>query len=188
MSEIDNLGKKIIQQTEEISDSNSAVDDEVLEILLNTREQGQMMEQLIKNQIEVKDEMIDRLHKELDYYKQGAADRFVDQLMKAVIKVRKDMNRLVESDTWEDLSAEELRKEYRYAFEDLTDLLEQQNVDPYSSNPGDLFNASIHQPKIESTTDVTLDKKIKKSIAEGYKRADKVLIPERVIVYQYKEK
>ena len=137
MDDFDNLGEKIIQQME--SDGEKATSGEILEILLNTREQGQMMEQLIKNQIEVKDEMIDKLHKELDYYKQEAADRFVDQLMKAVIKVRKDMNRLATSAGWMELSADELRKEYQYALEDLTDLLEQQNVDPYRSNPGDVF-------------------------------------------------
>ena len=184
MDNFDNLEEKIIQQTD--PEGEGVAPGELLEILLNTREQGQMMEQLIKNQIEIKDEMIDKLHKELDYYKQGAADRFVDQLMKAVIKVRKDMNRLASSTGWEELSADELRKEYQYALEDLTDLLEQQNVDPYSSNPGDAFDASIHQPKIEVTDDASLDKTIKESISEGYKKADKVLIPERVIVYQYK--
>ena len=145
------------------------------------------MEQLIKNQIEVKDDMIDKLHKELDYYKQDAADRFIDQLMKAVIKVRKDMTRLVTSDKWQEMTADDLRREYQYSLEDITDLLEQQNVDPFSSEPGDDFDASIHQAKIEATNDVSLDKKVKESISEGYKKGSKVLIPERVIVYQYKE-
>lgn len=160
--------------------------DEILEILLNTREQGQMMEQLIKSQIEVKDDMIDKLHKELDYYKQDAAGRFVEQLMKAVIKVRKDMVRLTSSEKWEDMSADDLRREYKYVMEDITDLLEQQNVDSYHSEPGDEFDASIHQAKIEVTSDATLDKLVKESVSEGYKKGEKVLLPERVIVYQYK--
>ena len=187
MDEFDDLSEKIIAQgTESASTRDEEQNQELLEIVLNTREQGQMMEQLIKNQIEIKDEMINKLHKELDYYKQGAADRFVDQLMKAVIKVRKDMIKLVTSDDWGELSADELRKEYQYSLEDITDLLEQQNVDPYSSGPGDIFDASIHQAKIEGTADVALDKTIKESISEGYKKGDKVLIPERVVVYQYK--
>ncbi len=184
MDDFDSFGEKSTKNME--TDYEGVPSGEILEILLNTREQGQMMEQLIKNQIEVKDEMIDKLHKELDYYKQGAEDRFVDQLMKAVIKVRKDMNRLVSSDGWKEISVEEVKKEYQYILYDLTDLLEQQNVDPYTSNPGDAFDASIHQPKIEATTDETLDKTIKESVSEGYKKGDKVLIPERVIVYQHK--
>lgn len=186
MSEFDDLSEKIIAQSEESLADDEGQAGELLEILLNTREQGQMMEQLIKNQIEVKDDMIDKLHKELDYYKQGAADRFVDQLMKAVIKVRKDMSKLVASNDWSTLTADELRREYQYCLEDVTDLLEQQNVDPYHSEEGDDFDAAIHQAKVEPTDDISLDKKVKESISEGYKKGDKVLIPERVIVYQFK--
>ena len=186
MEEFDDLSEKIIQQAGQTESEDPESMGELWQIVLNSREQGQMMEQLIKNQIEVKDEMINKLHKELDYYKQDSADRFVDQLMKAVIKVRKDMNRLVASEKWTEMSAEDLRREYQYCLEDITDLLEQQNVDPYSSEPGDDFDASIHQAKIEVTSDVTLDKKVKESITEGYKKGDKVLLPERVVVYQYK--
>ena len=185
MSDYKDLSEKMIAQSiaePEGDDPNGAL----LEILLNSREQGQMMEQLIKNQIEVKDDMIDKLHKELDYYKQDAAGRFTDQLMKAVIKVRRDMTRLVASDKWEEMTADDLRREYQYSLEDITDLLEQQNVDPFSSEPGDDFDASIHQAKIEATNDISLDKKVKESISEGYKKGSKVLIPERVIVYQYR--
>ena len=186
MDDFEGLSEKIIAQSNDALEDDAGQAGELLEILLNTREQGQMMEQLIKNQIQVKDEMISKLHKELDYYKQESADRFVDQLMKAVIKVRKDMTRLTTSDKWEDMSADDLRREYQYCLEDITDLLEQQNVDPFSSEHGDDFDASIHQAKVEVTDDVSLDKKVKESISEGYKKGDKVLIPERVIVYQYK--
>lgn len=195
MDVFDELDEKIIHQTESAMDGMAEEKDDaeyndqsgvLMEIVLNTREQCQMVEQLIKNQIEVKDDMINRLHKELEYYKQGAADRFTDQLMKAVIKVRKDMDRLRSSDGWLEMSAEDLRREYTYIFEDLTDLLEQQNVDAYKTEPGADFDASIHQPKLEATEDPSLDKKVKESLGEGYKKGDKVLQPERVVVYQYK--
>ncbi|MDD6400392.1 MAG: nucleotide exchange factor GrpE [Lachnospiraceae bacterium] len=160
---------------------------EILEILLNTREQYQFIENLVKNQIEVKDQQIDKLHSELEYYKKDSAERFSDQLMKAVIKVRKDMLKLINKDNFEDMSGDEIRREYVYISEDLTDLLEQQNVDPYRTEPGENFDPALHQPKLEITDDVTLDKTIKESLSEGYKKKDKVLIPERVIVYQYKQ-
>ena len=187
MDGFEDLADKIISEGEKIfSDPENAEDDTIMQILLNSREQGQLMESMIKNQINVKDEMIDKLHKELDYYKQDAADRFVDQLMKAVIKVRKDMLRLIGSEKWSSLSAEDLQREYRYIFEDLTDLLEQQNVDEYRTAPGESFDASIHQAKIEQTDDQALDKTVKESLSEGYKKGEKVLQPERVVVYQYK--
>lgn len=174
-----------MEELDELNELNDE-EDKLWQIVLNTREQGQMVEQLIKNQIEVKDEMINKLHKELDYYKQDAAERFADQLMKAVIKVRKDMCKLIQSEKWSEMSIEDVKREYEYILDDMTDLLEQQNVDPYQSQPGDEFDASIHQPKPEITTDESLDKTIKESVSEGYKKGDKVLIPERVIVYQYK--
>lgn len=174
------------RQSEEKSENDSIQKEELMEILLNTREQGQLMEQLIKNQIKVKDEMINKLHKELDYYKQDAAERFTDQLLKSVIKVHKDMRKMLASDRWNAMTVEEIKREYQYIFEDMTDLLEQQNVDSYRTEANEKFDASIHMPKLESTTDVSLDKKVKASLSDGYKKGDKVLIPERVIVYQYK--
>ena len=171
-----------MEKIEELEESG-----EMLEILLNTREQCQMMEQLIKNQIEVKDDLINKLHKELEFYKQDSADRFIEQLMKAVIKVRKDMKKQISSTDWDCLSAEEIKKQYTYIFEDLTDLLQQQNIDEYTSKEGECFDPAIHQAKIESTNDSSLDKQVKASLCEGYKKGGKVLIPERVVVYQYKD-
>lgn len=181
MDKLEEIRENVLDAPEDSKDG------EILEILLNTREQGQMMEQLIKNQIEVKDDMINRLHKELEYYKQESADRFVDQLMKSVIKVRKDMVKIINSDQWNEMSREDIQREYTYIFEDLTDLLEQQNIDPYQTNPGEPFDASIHQPKLEPTEDPALDKTVKESLCEGYRKRDKVLLPERVAVYQYRE-
>ncbi len=186
MDDFKDLSNEVNQEREIVSSDD--VSDEVLEILLNTREQGQMMEKLIKNQIEVKDNMINKLYDELNYYKNNTSDRFINQLMKSVIKVRKDMIKFVKSERWQESSMEDLQREYQYVLDDLTDLLEQQNVDSYSTSSGEQFDASIHQPRVEATDDKMLDKRIKKSLSEGYKKGDKVLIPERVIVYQFKEK
>ncbi len=159
--------------------------DEIMEILLNTREQGQLMEGWIKNQISVKDGLIDKLHEELEKCRIDHADRFAEQLMKALIKVRKDMIRLTGSERWETMSAEELRREYVYVQEDISDLLEQQDIDRYETAPGEEFDPSIHRAKVEKTDDPSLNKKIKASLSEGYKKGEKVLIPERVVAYRY---
>lgn len=180
MDEFEDMNDEIFDDCEE------SENDQIMEILLNSREQGQIMESMIKNQIEVKDNLIEKLHKELEYYKQDSADKFVDQLMKAIIKVRKDMMRTMNSDEWYEYSVEDFMREYQYIFEDLTDLLEQQNVDAYHTEAGEGFDASIHQAKIERTDDPNLDKTIKESLGEGYKKGNKVLQPEKVIVYQYK--
>lgn len=156
------------------------------EILLNTQEQCQMVESFIKSQIEVKDKQIDKLYSELEFYKKESEDRFIDQVMKSIIKVRKDLARRIGADDWQEMSVEQLRREYVYVFEDMTDLLEQQNIDAFTSKCGDLFDASIHQAKVEITDNIELDKTVKCSLSEGYTKGTKVIIPERVIVYQYK--
>jgi molecular chaperone GrpE (heat shock protein) len=189
MDEFENVNEEVKENPNsdmEAGDDENNLNNEIMEIVLNTREQGQMFEQLIKNQIEVKDEMINKLHKELEYYKQESADRFIDQVMKAIIKVRKDMDKLIDSDKWTEMSVDDVKREYTYIFEDLTDLLEQQNVDSYRSEEGDDFDPAIHQAKVESTDNEQLDKKIKESLSDGYKKGDKILIPERVVVYQFK--
>lgn len=176
---------KVTEETDLLSEETQG---ELTEILLNTREQCQMVEQLIRNQIEVKDNLINRLHDELEGYKQDATDRFVEQLMKAVISVRSSMKKNMGSEQWQELSAEELRREYGYVLDDLTDLLEMQNVDEYVSEPGDEFDASIQKAIRTEATDVPgLDKKVKESLSSGYKKDEKVIITERVVVYRYTE-
>lgn len=188
MKKIDDLSEKIIRESEKILyEEESGLPGEVLEILLNTREQCEMTEKLIKNQIEVKDEMINKLYNELEYYKKESANRFIGQFIKSFIKVRKDMSRMLSGEKWAEMSVEDIKREYTYIFEDITDLLEQQNVEAYRSQPGDNFNPSIHQPKIEETKDPTLEKKIKESLDDGYIKGGKVWIVERVIVFKYKE-
>ena len=160
---------------------------DLTEIVLNTREQCEMFERLINNQIVVKDELIDSLHADLQYYKQDLAEKFVVQLMKDVIRIRNEMLRNLESDDWTDSTLENLQKEYTYVFEDLTELLEQQNVEIFRTNEGEDFDASIHSARMENTDEPSLEKKIKKSLGCGYKRDGKVVQLERVVVYKYKE-
>ena len=164
------------------------------EIVLNTREQGQMLENLIRskieplieNQIKVKDEMISKLYDELKFYKEGEAVRFENQLIKAIIKVRRNMLNYMKSNKWSNSDVDMLKDEYEGVLMDIDSLLELQNVDPYTSNPGDDFDKSIHEAKIEITDDIELDKKIKESIKEGYKKDGKDIVTERVLVYKVK--
>ena len=164
------------------------------EIVLNTREQGQMLENLIRdkieplieNQIKVKDEMISKLYDELKFYKEGEAVRFENQLIKAIIKVRRNMLNYMKSNKWSNSDVDMLKDEYEGVLMDIDSLLELQNVDPYTSNPGDDFDKSIHEAKIEITDNIELDKKIKESIKEGYKKDGKVFVTERVLVYKVK--
>ena len=92
----------------------------------------------------------------------------------------------MKSNKWSNSDVDMLKDEYEGVLMDIDSLLELQNVDPYTSNPGDDFDKSIHEAKIEITDNIELDKKIKESIKEGYKKDGKVLVTERVLVYKVK--
>ena len=51
--------------------------DILTEILLNTREQCVMIDGMIRNQIDLKDAQIDKLHSELQYFKDDQASKFI---------------------------------------------------------------------------------------------------------------
>ncbi len=74
MEEIQDITGEEIPENETYDETVKMED--IQEILLNTREQCQMVDQLIHNQIEVKDSLINRLHEELQYYKKDANDQF----------------------------------------------------------------------------------------------------------------
>ena len=143
---------------------------DMTQALAATREQFDKMELFIKK---------------LQYYKDDKSDKFIEQLMRSVIKIRKDMQKLINSDKWSTMDIETLKEQYTYIFEDLTDLLQMQNIVPYSSSAGEPFDGRIHQAKTVSTSDPALDRTVRESLSEGFRRGDKVMIAERVIVYSY---
>lgn len=178
----------IISYDETPAQETPSIQDMLTEILLNTQEQCTLVDTMLRTQINLKDEQINKLHSELQFYKDDHSSKFINQVMKAVIKVRKDMTKRTAAQDWAEMSAAELRREYAYVLDDLTDLLEQQNIDPYETSVGEPFNASKHQVhKIVPTEDETLDKTVARSVSEGYTKGDKVLLVERVDVYQYKQ-
>lgn len=172
---------------EKAEPQEASVPEMLTEVLLNSQELCSMVDGMLRDQIAVKDAQIDRLHKELQFYKDDQSARYVDQVMKAIIKVRKDLLKRIHSEQWPELSGEQLRREYSYILDDVTDLLEQQNIDPYHTEPLEPFQPSIHQvARMEATEDAALDKRVKCSVSEGYKKGEKVLIAERVVLYQFK--
>lgn len=195
MSEETNYENVVVEKgIEIISNENQEQLDSIEELLLNTREQGQMMQDqmnimkaLIDKQIEVKDETINKLHAELEFYKQDAQEKFANQLIKGIIKIRTDMKKTIHSARWSEMSVQDLQKEYTYIFEDITDFLEQQNVDAFITEAGAEFDGSKHQVvKSIETEDQALDKKIAASKTDGYIKGNKLLIAERVDVYKLK--
>ena len=131
------------------------------------------------------DEQIDLLHKELQYYKEAQADRLIDQAMKEVIKLRNGILKTMQSDEWERMDTNQLRQVITYLEEDIMNLLEMQDIDAFTSEPGELFDPGKHQlAAIIPTEDGDLDRRIQMSRRPGYRKKDKVLVHESVTVYR----
>lgn len=176
---------EILQKNQGADNKNAGMKENNL--ALNVKELNDTIQLIFKNQIEAKDELITRLHDELEASKEDPVQKYTDQLMRSVIKIRKDVKKTIERDSFGEMSADDLRKEYEYIFDDITDLLELQNVDSFKSSPGDMFDRSRHDAKTEKTKDPELDRKIKASLSDGYTKDGKVLVLEKVIVYKYSE-
>lgn len=155
------------------------------EILTQIKEQLDALQTQVEKQVLIQSEQTSRLLEELDHYKKGSSDRFENQLLKAVIKIRMDIKRNLASERFRQKSAEELLEAYRYIFEDISDLLELQNCDEFQSEPGSEFDPSIHQAKIEPTEEPEKNRLVKCSLTPGFRKDGKTLVAERVVVYKY---
>lgn len=157
------------------------------ELLNQMNEQLNTLEIQMEKQVMIQSDQISRLLDELDYYKKESADRFENQLLKAIFKIRLDMKRNLSSERFQKKSAEELLEEYQYIFEDISDMLELQNCDEFQSEVGSRFDPSIHQAKSEPTDDMEKDHQVKVSLTPGFKKGNKTLVAERVVVYKYQK-
>lgn len=157
------------------------------EIVAKIGELEASMQAALKNQIEAKDSLINRLHDELEKAKQDPVQAYTDQLVKSVIKIRKDIKKTMGKESYKEMTADDLRKEYGYIFDDITDFLELQNVDPFKSAPSEPFDRTKHDAKTEFTNNPDLDKKIKESLSEGFTKDGRAIVLEKVVVYKYKE-
>ena len=99
-----------MNENEELIDEES-VENEESEMINGMKEQVALFSNLIKSQIDVKDRQIDRLHEELDSYRQENATKYVDQVMKGIIKIRKDMSKWIGSEEWGSCTIEDIKKE-----------------------------------------------------------------------------
>lgn len=159
---------------------------ELLELVQQLENHCHYFEEVIQRQIEVKDSQIDRLHSEVQDYQKDTSARYIQKVMLDVIRILCRMKKRSQTAQWQQMSADELRREYHYAMEDLTDLLQFQGIDAFTTQPGETFDPARHNPKIEATDDPALDKTVKESQQDGFEQGGKVIVPEKVIVYQYK--
>ena len=162
------------------------------EIDLISRQLGELKDEFIgKLKYDAhKDKIIDKLHQELQEYKQDIVKKHILSIVLDVVKVADDIRKWLTYFRSLDVSQRDPVKLFRYLEaipSDLEDIFYWQGVRPYASKDG-LFNPTKQRAiKKIPTDDSAKDKTIAKSLRPGYEWEDKVIRQEMVAVYVYED-
>ena len=140
---------------------------------------------------EYKNQLFDNLHKELVGYQNDNVDKLLNticlELIQLVDYVKKVQNRFQNEEMTED-NYKKLRKNVHGIEDQVIDILYQQNIEPYHIEGNDV---DVKKQKIigtETTDSIEKDNTISEFISDGYDKNGKIIRPERVKIYKYKEK
>ncbi len=137
-----------------------------------------------------KDEIIDKLHQELQEYKQDIVKKHILSIVLDVVKVADDIRKWIAYFRSLDVSERDPVKLFRYLEaipSDLEDIFYWQGVKPYVNREGVFDPAKQRTIKKISTDDPSKDKTIAKSLRPGYEWEGKVIRQEMVAVYVYED-
>lgn len=155
-------------------------------------EQISDMETLFTKRImhtDYEDKVIDRMHDELQKYKEDLYSQLIKPILLDVIEVRDSIMRIaatyLNKPEGEQCIPNKIFADYAY---DLQDILEKNNVEIYRSGNGTPF-VPVKQRvvKKEITDDESFHGKIAESLSSGYSYGERVISAEKVSVYFYQE-
>jgi len=137
-----------------------------------------------------KDEIINKLHQELQEYKQDIVKKHILSIVLDVVKVADDIRKWITYFRSLDVSQRDPVKLFRYLEaipSDLEDIFYWQGVKPFSNQEGVFDPARQRAMKKITTNDISKDKTIAKSLRPGYDWEGKVIRQEMVAVYVYSD-
>lgn len=137
-----------------------------------------------------KNGLFDNMHRELVRYQNGVLDKIVDTIALDIIQLvdtTKGHVRVYEKKEPTEENYKKLLRIVKGIAEDLEDILYRQNIESYRV-PG--HEVDVHRQKIIQTVptdDKSKDNRIAVRVADGYEKGDKILRPERIKIFKYKE-
>lgn len=137
-----------------------------------------------------KDEIIDKLHNELQEYKQDILKKHILSIVMDVVKVADDIRKWLTYFRSLEVSQRDPRKLFRYLEaipSDLEDIFYWHGVRPFSTAEGIFDPARQRAIKKIPSMDASQDKLIAESLRPGYEWDGKVIRQEMVAVYVYQE-
>ena len=137
-----------------------------------------------------REKVIDRLHAELQEYKQGLLLGILRPVFVDLIQLHDDMGKMVAARAQVEGSGEvdRLLDLIRGFQQGIEDILYRQGVEPYTQAE-DAFDPRRQRALSTVTTDDPgLNKRVAARLRKGFQAGDKVIRPEMVTVYSFKEK
>lgn len=165
------------------------------ELLAAVKESGARLEELRElferrvAHTDMEEKVIDRMHAELQRYKEDMYAQLVRPILLDIIEVRDSIQRMAANYLARPEGEQSIpNKTFAgYAY-DLQDILEKNQVEVYRSQPGDSFTP-LRQRVIKKiqTGDESLHGTLAESLSSGYAYGGRVLSPEKIAVYLYEK-
>lgn len=138
--------------------------------------------------VEFEKETTDKLHKELQVYKNDMYFQFIKPFIMDLINIRESMRKGLEN--FSEKTEEEKLKFFESYIEEIQIILENNDIEIYQTDKEENRNLDMKKQKIMKkivTSDETLHGKIYNISSNGYMYKEKVISPEKVEVYVYKK-
>lgn len=138
--------------------------------------------------VEFEKETTDKLHKELQVYKNDMYFQFVKPFIMDLINIRESMRKGLKN--FSEKTEEEKLKFFESYIEEIQIILENNDIEIYQTDKEENRNVDMKKQKIMKkivTSDETLHGKIYNISSNGYMYKEKVISPEKVEVYVYKK-
>jgi molecular chaperone GrpE len=135
-----------------------------------------------------REKVVDRLHAELQEYKQDLLLGILRPVFVDLIQLHDDMGKMVDAQGEAEGEVARLIDLIRGFQQGIEDILYRQGVEPFAVD-GDAFDPRRQRALSAVTTDDRdRNKRVAARLRKGFRAGDKVIRPEMVTVYAYKEK
>jgi molecular chaperone GrpE len=133
-----------------------------------------------------REKVVDRLHAELQEYKQGMILGILRPVFVDLIQLHDDIGKMVGAHGEAEGEVARLIDLMRGYQQGIEDILYRQGVEPFETE-GDAFDPRRHRAlSTVPTDDPDLNKRVAARLRKGFQANDKVIRPEMVTVYAYK--
>ena len=179
----------------EAMNNNIHLSEKIELLLLKIDEQGavqQSLQEEFQSKLKYdqhKEKIIDDLHRELQGYKNDILKKAIQPLVLDIINTIDNINKV----TWsyrnqKNVPADKLLEVIEAFSGDLEDVLYRQGIESYKSQEAVVFNGNRQKIlKIIETAKMNSDKLVADTLKKGYEWDGKIIRPEMVSVYAYKE-